>query len=79
MMCEVLKDPEGIRAIHGKEGREVSGMLHDAIVALLQRPEEYRDLDSPNGWGTVETTRTFIQKIWGMSIRHPLGIFHVEC
>lgn len=49
MMAEVLQTPEGIKAIHGKEGREVSSMLHDGFVTLAQRPEDFRHLNAPNG------------------------------
>jgi len=45
----------GVRDFDGKKGSEVLPVLERALVDMRARPDHYRKLDSPNGWGTFDS------------------------
>lgn len=51
--------------------------LTNAIYILDKRPEDFRHHEPPNGWGTVETTRGFLEEIRAACDRFPGLTLHV--
>lgn len=42
--------------------------LTTGIQALISHPEDYKHLESPNGWGTIEGTLAFFQRCLNMAL-----------
>ena len=43
--------------------KDVIPLIEKGYVELIKNPEAYRKYDSPNGWGTVESTARFFKNI----------------
>lgn len=45
--------------------------LGEAIIELRRNHQVYRRMDSPNGWGTYDTTLAFLERLHRHCVTHP--------
>jgi hypothetical protein len=43
--------------------RQLGDAIRSGVADLMKRPEHYRPLESPNGWGTYDGFVTFCQSV----------------
>jgi len=68
---------DGLGAIDGKPGREISDALSSGLVDMFNRRRELEELNPPNGWGNFEAAFRYFARITRAACRHPDAIFHV--
>lgn len=62
----------------GKKASEIVETLRKAVVDMQVFPEKYKNLNSPNGWGTYENALPFLRKILRACEEHPDGEIHIS-
>ena len=58
-LYEALWRPDEINAVHA---RDLIPTLRDGLQRLKEDPYDYRQYDSPNGWGTYEHFVPFVEQ-----------------
>ena len=61
----------------GKTGREMYPILLQGISLLSVYPQKYRCFEPENGWGTVETTIAFLEKVAANCEQYPDAVLEV--
>lgn len=57
--------PRGLRVLSGRKASETYSQIHTALERLEdpKRLQEWRDLEPPNKWGTLETAIKVLQQL----------------
>ena len=58
---------------NGKKVEEVLETLKKGYADMYDKPEEYRKLDAPNGWGTYVDAIYWLKVLIEQMERYPLG------
>jgi hypothetical protein len=67
-----------IAECHGRPASQMAEGLAVAIEAIKADPEAYRQYEPGNGWGTVETTLSFLGDLLDACIRYPRATVRVS-
>ncbi len=70
-----------LSALHGKNAGECIPML-EAAVSDMHKPENreaYKALDPPNGWGSLEHARTYLEDLLKACREHPKTTIRISC
>lgn len=75
----MIKDVCGSRPPEwsGRSCKEMYPILMQGISLLTIFPQKYKAFEPVNGWGTVETTRAFLEKIVDTCEKYPDAIIEV--
>jgi hypothetical protein len=60
-----------LRAYEGARASTLRSAAHDACMAILQDVEKYQAMEPDNGWGTVESTVSFLTDISNACAKYP--------
>ena len=63
---------------NGRSCKEMYPILMQGISLLTIFPQKYRAFEPVNGWGTVETTTVFLEKIAANCEQHPDAVLEVN-
>ncbi len=63
---------------HKQQASEIITTLESGIVEMESKPEEYKALNSPNGWGNYETALEFLREFTAACKQHPKAIISVS-
>lgn len=47
----------------GKTSKEILPILEKGLKDMKEKPDEYKKLDAPNGWGTYEQALSWLDKL----------------
>jgi len=61
----------------GRSCKEMYPILMQGISLLTIFPQKYKTFEPVNGWGTVETTTAFLEKIAANCEQHPDAVLEV--
>lgn len=64
---------------NGKKCADMYPVLMQGVSLLLNHPQQYRQFEPVNKWGTVEGTIDFLQKIADNCAEYPTAIIKVNC
>lgn len=64
--------------LDGKLGEWMIPPLTVAVVRMKAEPDEYKKLNSPNGWGDYETTLAFLEDLLAACREHPQATFRAN-
>ncbi len=76
---EMQRGP-GLHGLHGFTGGETLPVLRE-VLRVLSNPEHermFRDLQAPNGWGTLEDAVDVVSRLCTAAIECPGGTWSVE-
>lgn len=62
----------------GKKCADMYPVLMQGISLLNLHPQRYRQFEPDNGWGTVETTIDFLQKIADTCDKYPTAVLEIS-
>lgn len=76
---EMIEKACGLRpsAWDGKKCTEMVEILKDAIYEIQSKPDEYRKYESPNGWGTMNSTVAFLEEVRENCVEFPTAVLDV--
>lgn len=57
--------------LNERNATEVSRILTDVIIRMTEKPNDYRELNPSNGWGTYEGAIGFLAKIIKQCLLYP--------
>ena len=63
-MLEVAFGENHLKKWNGLECNKFFKKFEKGYLDMCKNPDKYRKYDSPNGWGTYETTLSSIQKLY---------------
>lgn len=63
---------------NGKKCKDMYPIIMQGISLLTVYPQKYRCFEPENGWGTVETTIAFLEKIAANCIKFPTAVLEVD-
>lgn len=58
--------------------KDLAPKISEGIFKLCAKPEKYKHLEPSNGWGSVEGTITFLQRIYNNCLVYPDAIVEVD-
>lgn len=64
---------------NGKRCSEMYPVLMQGASLLTINPKKYKPLEASNGWGTVDQTRDFLEKVADNCDRFPAAVLEVSC
>lgn len=67
-LYDALFDPDSM--LYEKAG-DIIPVITEGLKELLMKPEKYKKLESPNGWGTYEQFLMFVNNYKEACIRNP--------
>ena len=63
----------------GKKCSDMYPVLMQGASLLNLHPNQYRQYEAPNGWGTVEQTRDFLEDVANNCAAYPSAVLVVDC
>ena len=63
MYRKAFSQDAGIRALDHRKGKDCIDWLDAAIADMKAKPEEYRKLNPPNGWGNYEGALEVLERL----------------
>lgn len=69
---------EALYESHGKLAQDVVPVLEEAVRRMRAEPDEYRKLDSPNGWGTYRKALPWLESVLADCKEYPLAVIEVD-
>lgn len=77
MFRKALKEPGGIRALHGKTGEESIPLLRGAIEDMEDGRAAYVKMNPPNGWGSADSALETLRTLLCWSLKAPKATIRV--
>ena len=63
---------------NGEKVKHILGALEKGYADMYDNPEEYRKLDSPNGWGTYVDAMYWLKNLIQQMKQYPDGIIGID-
>lgn len=63
---------------HGRPASEMVSVLDSAVTHITEHTFHYRNFEPGNGWGTVESTVSFLRAVLDASYKYPTAIVDVS-
>lgn len=64
----------GTRELDGRSCAEMKPVLASAVADAWSRPDAYRELDPPNGWGDFDGFLEILTRLARLCHEHPAGV-----
>lgn len=62
----------------GKKAEEVLPILSEGLIKMINRPEHFKQFNSPNGWGTYDNAVKWLSDLVVEFQKYPDGIIGVS-
>lgn len=63
MWGKAMPDTKGLREFHGMKAGDALVHLERGIAAMEAAPDEYRELNPPNGWGDFDSQLAALKEL----------------
>jgi hypothetical protein len=65
--------------LHGRTAGDSITSLRNAIADMETRPDHYRAMNPPNGWGDYEGALDYLRQLHTACCAHPKADIHISC
>jgi hypothetical protein len=68
----------GLDEFDGMKASDAAPFFRDAVLRMLESPEEYESLMPDNDWGDYEGTLGYLQNIYLHCMKEPDGVLYMH-